>query len=76
MSSLAINKSEIDYPNLKLKIGITGVRDISVSKVEKIAISASSELKMILEKLRAKSAVFSDEEILEEIKKWRIEQRK
>ena len=77
MSSYAVDLilQEIDYPSSKLKINLMPSTNISDSRTQNLSVSATSRLKKLFRDLRARTAVFSDEEILEEIKKWRKERK-
>jgi len=77
MSSYTVDliSQEIDYPFPKLKVNFISSRSISDSRTHELSFSVKSELKEFFRYLRARVAIFSDEEILEEIKKWRKEQK-
>ncbi|MHA1615878.1 MAG: hypothetical protein ACTSX9_01000 [Candidatus Njordarchaeales archaeon] len=77
MSSLSVNLTvyEIDY--LRQKISKTSTMNLSDTRIRshEVVLSTRTELKELLRNLRARAAIFSDEEILEEIKKWREEKK-
>jgi len=63
----------IDYPSSKLKINLMPSTNISDSRTQNLSVSATSRLKKLFRDLRDWAAIFADEEILEEIKRWRKE---
>ena len=75
MSSYAVDLilQGIDYPSSKLKINLMPSTNISDSRTQNLSVSATSRLKKLFRDLRDRAAIFADEEILEEIKRWRKE---
>ncbi len=73
MSSLSVDLTvyEIDYP--RQKISKTSRMSLDDTRTRDLTLSTKTELKEVLRNLRARAAIFSDEEILEEIRKWRKE---
>ena len=76
MSSLSVDLTvyEIDYP--RQKISKTSRMSLDDTRTRDLTLSTKTELKEVLRNLRARAAIFSDEEILEEIKKWRKEKKR